>query len=179
MDGFCSYNQIQIKMKDQHKTTFIFTWGTLTYMKMPFNLKNVRAMFQWAMSYSFHDIKKIVQAYLDDFTTHSKKRAKHLTHLKSNFYKCQKYNIHLNPHKCIFCVISERLLGFIVSKYGIMVDLLKVKAIVKLPPPTTAHKLQTWKGKSNFLSRFISNYAEIMKGFMRLMKKGVPFYWDD
>ena len=29
MDGFSSYNQIQIKLEDQHKTAFICHWGTL------------------------------------------------------------------------------------------------------------------------------------------------------
>jgi hypothetical protein len=65
------------------------------------------------------------------------------------------YNIHLNPHKCIFCVVSGRFLGFIVSKYGIMVDPLKVEAIVNFPPPRTIIQLQSLQGKENFLCRFI------------------------
>jgi hypothetical protein len=40
MDDFSAYNQIQIKPKDQHKTTFICPWGTFAYRKMPFGLKN-------------------------------------------------------------------------------------------------------------------------------------------
>jgi hypothetical protein len=47
------------------------------------------------------------------------------------------YNIRLNPHKCIFVVESGRLLGFIVANDGIYVDLLKVEAIMNLPPPRT------------------------------------------
>ena len=39
MDGFSRYNQIQIKPKEQHKTTFICPWGTFTYKKMNFVLK--------------------------------------------------------------------------------------------------------------------------------------------
>jgi hypothetical protein len=45
MDGFSGYNQIQIKPKDQQKTTFIFLWGTFAYRKIPFGLKNARATF--------------------------------------------------------------------------------------------------------------------------------------
>ena len=63
MDGFSSYNIIQNKLKDQHKTTFIFPSGTFAYRKIPFGLKNVGATFQRAMSYMFHNIKNIVQAY--------------------------------------------------------------------------------------------------------------------
>ena len=40
MDEFSGYNQIQIKPEDQHKTAFIFPWGTFAYRKIPFGLKN-------------------------------------------------------------------------------------------------------------------------------------------
>ena len=40
MDGFSKYNQIQIKLEDQHKTAFICPSGTFVYKKVPFGLKN-------------------------------------------------------------------------------------------------------------------------------------------
>jgi hypothetical protein len=48
---------------------------------MPFGLKNVGATFQRAMSFSFHDLKHIVEAYLDDLASRSRKRTDHPTHL--------------------------------------------------------------------------------------------------
>jgi hypothetical protein len=45
MDKFSGYNQIQIKPEDQHKTYFICPWGTFSYRKMPFSLKNVGTTF--------------------------------------------------------------------------------------------------------------------------------------
>jgi hypothetical protein len=82
MDGFLGYNQIQIKPEDQQKMAFIFLWGTFSYRKMPFGLKNVGATFQWAMSFSFHDLKHIVEAYLDDLASCSRKRKDHPMHLR-------------------------------------------------------------------------------------------------
>ena len=70
MDGFSSYNQINILPADQPKKAFIFPWGTFAYCKLPFGLKNAGATFQRAMSYAFHDIKHIVQPYLDYLPTH-------------------------------------------------------------------------------------------------------------
>ena len=64
-------------------------------------------------------------------------------------------------------------------KAWIMVNPLKVEEIIQLPPPCTILQLQSLQGKENFLRSFIANYAEITKGFMHLMKKDVPFYWDD
>jgi hypothetical protein len=71
MDGFYGYNQINILPMDQHKIAFICSWGTFAYQKIPFGLKNVGATFQCAMSYTFHDIKDIVQPYIDDLSAHS------------------------------------------------------------------------------------------------------------
>ena len=88
MDGFSGYNQIQIKKEDQHKTTFICPWGNFSYRKMPFGIKNVGDTFQRAMSYAFHDIKKIVEFYLDDLTTKSRRRAAHCAHLRVVFLRC-------------------------------------------------------------------------------------------
>jgi hypothetical protein len=107
MDSFSGCNQINIFLRDQHKTTFICPWGTFAYRKLPFSLKNVGATFQHAMSYAFHDIKHIVQPYLDDILTHSMHRSDHLTHLRAIFLRCHFYRICLNPHKCVFCVESD------------------------------------------------------------------------
>ena len=66
----------------------------------------------------------------------------------------------------MFYVESGRLVRFIVSNRGIQVDPLKFEAIVNMPPPRSIRKLQSLQGKSNFLRRFIVNYAKITKGFI-------------
>jgi hypothetical protein len=143
MDGFSGYNQIQIKPEDQHKTTFICMWGTFAYRKMPFGLKNVGATFQQAMSFAFHDLKHIVEAYLDDLASQSRKRVDHPTHLRLIFERCFYYQIFWNPNKCIFCMMLGHMLGFIVLKTRIMVSPLKVEVIVQLPPSRTILQLRS------------------------------------
>ena len=59
-----------------------------------------------------------------------------------------------------------------------MVDPLKVEEISRLPPPHTIRQLQGLQGKANFLREFIVNYANITKGFMRLLNKETSFIWD-
>ena len=62
-------------------------------------------------------------------------------HLRLVFEICWHYSVRLNPHKCIFCVNSGRLLGFIVSKEGVRVDPLKVEEILQLSPPKNIRHL--------------------------------------
>jgi hypothetical protein len=175
MDEFTGYNQIQIKHEDQHKIEFICPWGIFAYRKMPFGLKNVEETFQHAITFSFHDIKHIVEAYHDDLSSHSHKRVDHITHLRLVFERFHYYRIRLNPHKCIFCIKFGLLLGFLVSEIRIMVYPLKVEAILQLPPSRTIRQLQGLHRKCNFLCQLIVNYANITKVFMRLLKKDTPF----
>jgi hypothetical protein len=129
------------------------------------------------MYFPFHILKHILEDYLEDLASQSRKRVDHPAHIRLIFERCRYYQIHLNPKKCSFCVTSGHLLGFIVSTTWIMIDPINFEVIVQLPPPCTISKLQNLQGKANFLLWFIANYAEITKGFKRLLKKGVPFHW--
>jgi hypothetical protein len=151
MDSFSGYYQIQIHLTDQYKTAFTTPWGTFSYRVMPFGLKNAGTTFQWEMTYIFHDLAHIILAYLDDLTTRSKKRTQHLDDLQIIFQWCCQYNIHLNPLKCVFCITTGCLLGFIVSQSSITVDPLKVQAITEIAPPRNLRQLQSLQGKANFL----------------------------
>ena len=97
MDGFFGYNQIQIKLEDQNKTVFICHWGTFAYRKMPFGLKNAGATFQRAMNLTFHDLKSIIEVFLDDLVAHSHERMRHSYHLRLVFERCCHYLVRLNP----------------------------------------------------------------------------------
>lgn len=47
-----------------------------------------------------------------------------------------------------------------------------------MPPPVNLHKLKSLQGHLAYIRRFISNLSGRCKPFSRLMKKGVPFQWD-
>ena len=106
-------------------------------------------------------------------------RMRHPYHLRLVFERCRHYLVRLNPHKCIFCVKSGRLLGFIISKEGIRVDPLKVEVILQLSPSKNIRHLQCLQGMENFLQRFVVKFANLTRGFMRLLKKDTTFCWDE
>ena len=174
MDGFPRYNQIQIKPEDQHNTTFICPWDTFAYRKMPFGLKNTRATFQRAITFAFHDLKRIIEIYLENLVAHFRLRVDDTYHLRFFFKICHRYQIRLNPQKCIFCMKVAQLLGFIVSKYGIRVDPLKVEEILQLSLPCNILHLQCLQDMEKFLQRFVVNFTNLTKGFMRMLKKDIP-----
>ena len=154
---------------------FICPWGTFAYRKLPFGLKNTWTMIHFSMSYVFHDIKNIVEPYLDDLPAHSQQWEDQPGNLRDIFLRCRHYNIWLNPHKCVFCIETGRLLGFVVSKDGIRIDPLNIASILALPAPTNIVELQILQGKVRNFSHFICNFAEKTHGYMCLLKKDTPF----
>eukprot|EP00253_Pinus_taeda_P008532 PITA_08532 len=96
MDSFSGYSQINITPIDQEKITFICPWGTFAYKKLPFALKNSGATFQWAMSYAFHDIRNIVQPYLDDLLAHSRQLVGFIISKDSIFLHPLKFEVIIN-----------------------------------------------------------------------------------
>ena len=128
------------------------------------------------MYYDFHDIKHTMDPYLDDLPTYLQQREDHPENLRDIFLRCCHYNIQLNPHKCVFCVETERLIGFVVSKDGIWIDPLKIAAILALPASTNITEIQSLQGKEKFLRHFICNFVEKMHVYMHLLKKDTSFF---
>lgn len=68
LDGFSGYNEIQVALEDQDKTTFKYPWGTHAYQVLPFGLCNPTATFQRVVLCIFsHLIHDCVEVYVDDF----------------------------------------------------------------------------------------------------------------
>ena len=78
---------------------------------------------------------KEVEVHVDDMIVKSETRKGHFKGLDKFLARLEKYNLRLNPRKCVFGVTSGKLLGHIVSERGIEVDLDKIKAIQEMPVP--------------------------------------------
>ena len=73
---------------------------------------------------------------------------------------------------------KENLLHHILEKSGIKVYLEKVKAIMKIPFLVNNKSLHSFLGKINFLLKFVSDYAQILKPMEEMVKKDVVYKWD-
>jgi hypothetical protein len=49
LDGFFGYIQVLFKREDKLKTTFTTPWGTLMYLRIPFDLMKAGSTFQREM----------------------------------------------------------------------------------------------------------------------------------
>ncbi|KAK0595554.1 hypothetical protein LWI29_007808 [Acer saccharum] len=113
MDAYSGYNQIRMNKADEEKTSFTTDQGLYCYKVMPFGLKNAGATYQRLVNRIFaRQIGKNMEVYVDDMLTKSTTAEKHTKDLKETFDVLRKYQMKLNPSKCVFGVPSGRFLGF-------------------------------------------------------------------
>jgi hypothetical protein len=133
LEAYSGYHQISIVVDDEEKTTFITPFEIFCYTKMAFRLKNGGATYQKCVHTVLEgQIGRNIEAYIDDIVVKSEKRGDLLDDLKETFNNLRKFKMMLDPKKCVFGMLSGKLLGYMVSSSGIDVNLKKVEAIKKL-----------------------------------------------
>ena len=178
LDGYSGYNQIEIALEDQEKTTFTCPFGTFAFRKMPFGLCNAPGTFQRCMMGIFSDmIEIILEIFMDDFSVFGDSFESCLENLRKVLERCQEKNLVLNWEKCHFMVTQGIVLGHIVSKDGIEVDKAKVELISNLPTPKCVRDIRSFLGHAGFYRRFIKDFSAIARPLCTLLAKDVPFTW--
>ena len=146
---------------------------------MPFGLKNAPAIFSRVVVAVFKEfIHKFLEVYFDDWTVFGL-MDKHVWALRLMLAKCREHQISLNWRKCIFCVPFGILLGHVVCRQGLMVDLAKIAIIVNLPPPTSVKQLRTTLRHAGYSIKFIKGYAQITAPMEKLLKRDAKYKWNE
>ena len=120
-----------------------------------------------------------VKVYMDDMVVKSKDREGHIINLRKFFERIKEYRLRLNPQKCAFGVIAEKLLGILVSDRGIKVDPSKIKAILEMPPPKSEKEIRGFLGQLQYISRFIAKITSTCKPIFKFLRKNKPHAWND
>ena len=71
------------------------------------------------------------------------------------------------------------MLGHVVSKKGLEVDIDKVRAILALLAPTCVREVRGFLGCITYYRRFIEGYAKQATPLTKLLKKEEDFIWTE
>ena len=112
-----------------------------------------------------------IEVYVDDMIVKSRDRENHLATLQRFFERIRRFRLRLNPKKCTFGVTSRKLLGQIVSEWGIEVDPEKIRSILDMLASRTEREIRGFLGRLQYISRFIGKLTDICELIFRLLRK--------
>ena len=118
-----------------------------------------------------------MEIYVDDMLVKSKRVELHLDNLRETFNTLRKYQMRLNPAKCVFGVSSGKFLAFMVSQRGTNANPEKVKAILDMTSSRSVKEVQKLIGCIASLNKFMSKATEKCLPFFKTLKKA--FQWTD
>ena len=101
-----------------------------------------------------------MEVYFDDWIIYSMLKD-HCKWLRLMLERCRQIQLSLNMKKCIFVTPIWILLGHIVCKKGIKVDLAKIKIILDLKPPVKSKQVRVLLGNIGYYRKFIRYYSDM------------------
>jgi hypothetical protein len=160
----CCKGYWQIPMSEDSKvmTAFSTPFGHYQFKKMPFGLVNAGATYARMMRKLLRGIPD-VDNFVDDILTHSLEWNSHLVTLEALFHRVRDANLTMKPSKCFIGYQHMDFLGSHIKDGLRLAQDGKILKIRDAKVPVTKKQLQSFLGLSNYLRRFIANYAELVK----------------
>lgn len=174
------FHQIGMDKEDAPKTAFSTPFGHYEFKRMPFGLKNAPSTFQRLMNSVLTGLQgNELFVYLDDIVIYSSSLREHLIKYQKLCARLRDANLKLQPEKCNLLRKEVVYLGHIISADGVKPDPGKIEAVKNFPTPKNAKNIKQFLGLAGYYRRFIPNFSGTSKPLTNLLRKDVPFKWED
>ena len=169
-------HQLELDEQSRNITTFSTHVGLRRYKRLNFGVTSAAEIFQNHITEIISDIPGVLNTS-DDILIYGKTQEEHNRMLKKVFARLKKKNLTLNRIKCEFNKDTIEFYGFTFGQNGISPDPKMVEAVCKATAPGNAKEVRSFLGLTNYVSRFISNYAQITKPLRDLTRKNAEWSW--
>ena len=105
-------------------------------------------------------IGRTIEVYIDDMVVKSKQEGRHIEDLQEAFEVLQQHKLRLNAEKCAFGVGARKLLGYLITDWGIEINPDQINSVKHLKPPSNLKEVQILTGILAALNRFISKFLD-------------------
>ena len=177
LDLRSGYHQLELHPERRHITTFTTHVGLRRYKRLIFGINAASEIFQ-------NEIAKLLVRLLgcknisdninmygrDDQKEHDENLRRVLTRLEEN-------NAKLNREKCSFRQRQVVFFGHTFSSNGVQADPRKIETIKNMQPPWNVSEMKPLLGMTQYVSRFIPNYASITAPLRSLTHQKVSWKW--
>ena len=170
------YHQLLLHPDSSHIATFSAYTGLFRYKRLSFGINTAAEKFQNVIASAISDIPN-VKNISDDVIIYEVNVQEHDKAVHAVLTRFQELNVTLREDKCQFYMPRIEFFGMVFIAQGMSPDPANVKAIKQADPPTSVTDVRWLLGMTNYVSRFIRNYADIVAPLRDLTHKGVEFKW--
>jgi hypothetical protein len=124
-------------------------------------------------------LDKFVQVFIDDILIYSRMMEEHDQHLHLVLQCLREHKLYGKLSKCSFYQSRIHYLGHVISGEGIIVDPVKVEAIMEWPTPTNVIEVHSFMGLGGYYRWFVEGFSKIENLIMELQKKNQKFVWTE
>ena len=173
-----AYHQLELEESSRYITTFTTHVGLRRYKRLLFGVNAASEIFQKIISDLLSDIPG-ARNLSDDIIIHGKNQADHDKSLKKTLQRLQEKGAKLNKEKCIFSVNKLTFFGHVFSDKGVSADPEKVKTIINTEPLKNVGQVRSFLGMTQYVARFIPQYATLTEPLRRLTKQDAVWKWTE
>ena len=174
-----SYHHLLIKPEDRHKTAFVCDFGKFEFTRASIGIATSPDFLKDLMNKLFFSFGSFCVVYMDDLLIFSDSPQQHLQHLESIFQKFRESKLKVKLSKSDFFKEELEFLGHKIGIHGICPTDEKLSAINRIKLPTNVREVHSVIRLLGYLNFFIPAYSEMIPHMTKLMRKNVPFNWDD
>ena len=177
LDLSSGYHQLKLSPESRYVTTFSTQVGLIRYKRLPFGVNAASEIFQEAIRELLTGLPGC-KNISDDIIVFRKSQDEHDKNLRGVLQRFQENNLRLNKEKCQFSQTEIRFYGHIFGSGGVRPDPRKVEAIHKASPPQNPSEVKSLLVMTQYVARFIPNYATITAPLRLLTRQDTPWKWE-
>ena len=162
-DAFKGFWMMPLAKHCQEMFSFMTDRGVFTPTRSIQGALNSAVQFQARMTSIFKDLfYKSIIVWIDDILGHSDTVEDWFSVLDTTLQRLEKHNIKLNIDKCKFFVTEVKFCGRIFKHKHVIHDPRRIEALVDMPMPKKAGELQQLLMATQWMSRSIPRYNQIV-----------------
>lgn len=172
IDMASGFHQIPVEPESIKKTAFVTPDGQWEFLAMPFGVRNGPSVYQRAIMEALGELAHTyVVYYMVNLLCVAATPEEALTRRDCVLRVLADAGFSINIKKCVFVTSKIKYLGYEVENGEIRPNSAKIDALIKLPPPSTLQKLQSFLGLASYFRHFIQNCSLNASPLFRLTHK--------
>ena len=171
-----AYGQFRVSPESQQYTAFSWDKQQYVFVGAPFGIKHLPSLFQRYISNLFYDMP-FVFCYIDNICFASTSWEEHAQHAKAIIDRLNSVNLRAKPTSVNFGQYQIKLLGHVITPYGVGMDPMKQKEMLEWPLPTLGSGIASFLGLGTFLRDHIRHYAELTAPLEKIKNTTTPIEW--